>query len=437
MSFSEKVAVIREENGKYCVHSPKNPDWNGGCYDTKGEAEKRLEQVEYFKHEKSAALSILLAHRVASRFAKGKGLSLVPEFKKAMIAFRAGDQGPILDLCKKVIEIVLPGGGNAPPSWFNALGTAKRTTIKGLYKEAHVLLQDLPGIFSQVRFDKFPNPEEQKSRWLESYATRLEDWGKKLRTLEIATEADDEERVIQQDGFSIIPMPGVSKAETDEALEALHGAAEKIRSKFPQVLYGKVFFSTHLSAKTAAHYVYNDDTIHLSVRAKKRFDDMYTIVHEFGHRFDHKFLDAKLRARFVDLSLRKVYETIHYDAALRSKVAQEALQLAKDRMAKKPIPGFSNELELWVKDAKYGVGPYIRSLMTMYMKGEIDDTKYLTEVMGTKDVDVPTGKLLHGPLAVTPYGATKPSENFAEAFAHFVLGMAMPQEFVEILSDAK
>jgi len=47
-----QTAVIRHEKGKgYCVKSPNNPDWNGGCYPSKGEAKKRLQQVEYFKHK--------------------------------------------------------------------------------------------------------------------------------------------------------------------------------------------------------------------------------------------------------------------------------------------------------------------------------------------------------------------------------------------------
>lgn len=50
-SDSEVDGVIRKENGKYCVRSPSNPDWNGGCYDSKGAAEKRLKQVEFFKHK--------------------------------------------------------------------------------------------------------------------------------------------------------------------------------------------------------------------------------------------------------------------------------------------------------------------------------------------------------------------------------------------------
>jgi hypothetical protein len=47
------LAVIRKEKGEYCVRSPNNPDWNGGCYPSKGEAEERLKAVEYFKRQGS------------------------------------------------------------------------------------------------------------------------------------------------------------------------------------------------------------------------------------------------------------------------------------------------------------------------------------------------------------------------------------------------
>lgn len=62
------LAVIREEKGQYCVRSPNNPDWNGGCYDTKGEAEERLQEVEFFK-SKSATSFI---HRVVYRWIIGQ-----------------------------------------------------------------------------------------------------------------------------------------------------------------------------------------------------------------------------------------------------------------------------------------------------------------------------------------------------------------------------
>ena len=53
--LEEKEAVIRKEKGEYCVDSPDNPDWSGGCFPTKEEARRRIEQVEYFKHNKEAA----------------------------------------------------------------------------------------------------------------------------------------------------------------------------------------------------------------------------------------------------------------------------------------------------------------------------------------------------------------------------------------------
>lgn len=50
----ENTAYIQKKGDKYCVRSKNNPDWSGGCYDTKAEAEKRLNQVEMFKHMKKA-----------------------------------------------------------------------------------------------------------------------------------------------------------------------------------------------------------------------------------------------------------------------------------------------------------------------------------------------------------------------------------------------
>lgn len=49
----ERVSYVKKVPGKgYCVKSKGNPDWSGGCYPTKAEAEKRLNQVEMFKHMK-------------------------------------------------------------------------------------------------------------------------------------------------------------------------------------------------------------------------------------------------------------------------------------------------------------------------------------------------------------------------------------------------
>lgn len=46
-------AVIRKVGNEWCVKSPSNPSWNGGCYGSKEKAQKRLKQIEFFKHKGS------------------------------------------------------------------------------------------------------------------------------------------------------------------------------------------------------------------------------------------------------------------------------------------------------------------------------------------------------------------------------------------------
>lgn len=64
-----RIARIVREDGKYCVKSEKpSSTWSGGCYSTKGEAEDRLREIEYFK-SKSAA------HSVTLRYAMTEGIT--------------------------------------------------------------------------------------------------------------------------------------------------------------------------------------------------------------------------------------------------------------------------------------------------------------------------------------------------------------------------
>lgn len=53
---SDYAAFIKKtKGGKYEVKSKSNPEWSGGTYDTKEEAEERLSQVEMFKHMKGGS----------------------------------------------------------------------------------------------------------------------------------------------------------------------------------------------------------------------------------------------------------------------------------------------------------------------------------------------------------------------------------------------
>jgi len=110
--------------------------------------------------------------------------------------------------------------------------------------------------------------------------------------------------------------------------------------------------------------------------------------------------------------------------------SSEAMLAFMDRV----LPQMSTELVAWLKSD----GPkYARELMTSYLVGMVTEKNLHDGIKGSKDLKVVTDDLLHGPLSVTPYGATKPMENYAEAFAHYVLGMDMPQELADILASEK
>ena len=204
-----------------------------------------------------------LAYRVAARFLAGKGVSLVPDFTKALHAFQERNTLPMQAFVQKVIDIIMPGGSK-PPAWYYALGTAKRNTLNWLQKEGHVLIMELKSIQHQVanapHFNPPPEVTDTRDIMWQHYEKRLTEWGAKLRTLEIATQAEDEQRNIKHGPFTVVRMPGITQADVNGSLEALDGAADKIRAKFPQVLYGTVYLSTHLGKKFAAHYVEGDDT---------------------------------------------------------------------------------------------------------------------------------------------------------------------------------
>lgn len=49
-AYIQKVQI--KGKTKYKVRSPNNKDWSGGVYNTREEAEKRLKEIEMFKHMK-------------------------------------------------------------------------------------------------------------------------------------------------------------------------------------------------------------------------------------------------------------------------------------------------------------------------------------------------------------------------------------------------
>lgn len=385
------------------------------------------ENADWLQHARKRTKSASIAARVAALYqaAKAKGVSLVPEFKEALEKLEQGDQEPAVKFAKRLVDLILPDGERPP--WFTALSVQKMNAISSLYRAARRLIDDEPVLRSKAT-------PEHRAQWLKYMAYNMANWAKDVRTLELASVIADAESEVSRGPFKIVPIPGLTKKQVDEALAALDEATSKVHAKFPQVLYGKVFLSKHLKKGVSAWYDAVTDTLALNVLAKKRFNDVYTICHELGHRHDYKFLSREGKQRYWELSTRKVFETVSFDATLREQMADECLAMVKKKALGQALPAMSESLVMWLKSPHPHHKGDVRNLTTAYLQGKLEDKDLHAAIKGKEDATLSTGKVLHGPLAVTPYGATKPSENYAEGFAHFVLGMDMPPELAVILA---
>lgn len=240
--------------------------------------------------------------------------------------------------------------------------------------------------------------------------------------------------------FTYYVMPGVSRPKLREALDALDQATKFLHG-FPQVLYGDIYFSPTVAGKghAVALYVPSKDIVYVGMTAKKVVGDVHAICHEFGHRYYHRFWkDTQARNRFMQLSTSTEYEMVHLSPRQKQALTSEYMKAIRAKGKGKPL---SKSLEGYLvaisKNDTAGFN-YLRRLAT---EATLGGSKEEAALMAAFDRIAPmswsTGKVLHEPLAVTPYGATDWHENFAEAFAHLVMGKRMPPALQAIMDGLK
>lgn len=241
---------------------------------------------------------------------------------------------------------------------------------------------------------------------------------------------------IQHGPFEVYPL-GVTRPQVEEALGALDAASKTLRSKFPKLLYGKVYITKNLpnGHSTVAKYMEDGDVVYLSLKAKGTTGDVYALCHEFGHRYHRKFWkDKKQREEFNRLSTSSEYGQIVFDAALRKKLADEFMGTIEDRKAGRQSK-VSELLSRWLDHQMSRNLEKLRPLSLRAIKGDEDAARELRSLMaGDKDVTVKTQEVIRPPLHVTTYGGKSPDENFAEAFTYFVLGKSLPAEIGAIMA---
>jgi hypothetical protein len=233
------------------------------------------------------------------------------------------------------------------------------------------------------------------------------------------------EKEFQHGPFRILNKYGYRQEEYAEPLKILDAAADKIRSAgFGSVLYGDVELTAKEREGVAGRYVEGADLIRLKVSAVFRFDGVYTLIHEFGHRYFSKVMGPKEREEYEDAyaglskALTLDERNRMWDALKRN--AWSATRASRD------VPDLADELLARWK-AVFG--------STGFSQGDIEKHDGLEAEMYAGFVS-PKRKYVRRmsspvSVSVTDYGDTKVEEDFAEIFAYMVTGKAVRPDAME------
>ena len=224
------------------------------------------------------------------------------------------------------------------------------------------------------------------------------------------------ERRVQHGPYTLVNNFGFRPEELDEPLETLNEATKAIeKAGFGSAAYGDVLLQTSKEG-WAGMYRSGTDDIQLNVTARNRFDSVYTLVHELGHRVWYKQLSEAQRDAYEDayvgtakpitLDQREAFWKALEEADFDPKRAQRLLP--KDLQA--------TFLKYWKDRTKVTLAPTVKGVAEnrlMYYRS------FVFPKLRYYFID------REGIQSVTDYGTSKVEEDFAEVFAHFCLGKAM------------
>jgi len=162
-----------------------------------------------------------------------------------------------------------------------------------------------------------------------------------------------------------------------------------------------------------------NDSVSLSVEARYRYNAIYTLVHEFGHRMWYKQLSSAQREAYdkhfysgsTILSLEDREDMFQALVKAEFRSIREAIRYLKNPKLKEIFAPYWKELR----------GNYfdLQSMAKSHARGEKFVYNNFVHPRSTRwilDID-------RKPLSVSDYGQTHVREDYAETFAHYVLGL--------------
>lgn len=255
----------------------------------------------------------------------------------------------------------------------------------------------------------------------------------------------DDSDAFKHGKFLVIPTKGVH--DTTQAVEALDQASGHIQSKFPQVLYGKVYvrggnLQGSFEARpggglVAGAYQTTTDTMTVSMYATPNRNSMMTLIHEFGHRYHTRFLHGDKREEFIKLFTEG--ETVPFTREERVRAADEYVELFKHHQQEdypEPetilSPKTKQYAELFPRDAwKKFVIPWKKKFVDEKDDSAKDELRkaiiYSVSSSPTEFPAVPEHLMREKGVFASEYGRTSWEENFAESFLAFCTGKPLPE----------
>jgi len=267
--------------------------------------------------------------------------------------------------------------------------------------------------------------EHGNARYLEMFALYEKFMAATRGHLETARKAVQNGKTHQEEGigatkmkvgdFTLINTGGFPEKVMQEVADVVQKAQALAKSSgFGAVCYGDIQVTNTVgrSAKVLAFYLIESDQLFIRANVKSDVDTIQTVLHELGHRHEHKILGPSKKPNvgqlYYLLNGQERSRTIGDDLSKRKPAAGEELH-SKGKTYK-------------VLTTVYERGTY-KVRMTVEGKPGVTATVPLEaylELKGEKARDFDTNPKFKG--FVSDYAKKSPSENFAEMFSYYCMG---------------
>lgn len=287
-------------------------------------------------------------------------------------------------------------------------------------------LKNLKDALRRLRYltdvDKFEREDKQYER-LQLVRLRMQDleepFNYLMRIYNRLLDYQSIQEKFKHGPFTIFNSYGYREEEYEDVMRVLDKAADLVkRAGFGRILYGDVEFTTGISA--AGSYHNRNDRIKLNVLSDYRYSNVYTLVHEFGHRYWYKFTTPAARDAYEDdFGGKAGYLTLKQREDI-----WRALQYAKFSPGKTKL--YLDETRLFPEVlARWKEIMTRQGWRTKDVRRNPDEFQWMYKrfVVPNRKLDRPYGEVQD--VSVTDYGNTDVLEDFAEIFAHVVTGKSV------------